>query len=172
MSARDQVGRLPRLYRDVCPQLMGRFLSAYPILLAKPSLESLSGASAPPRETLTVDQRAAELEKAGGWAALAHSARTRCREILERNRDEVQTLVEEDLPERVHRGRASRALGRRAPALDNVVRPGGRCFRRPRRVGRCLRVARAGRCSRHPNSDRQAPRGPDTVLLKGCVAEN
>lgn len=125
MSARDQVGRLPRLYRDVCPQLMGRFLSAYPILLAKPSLESLSGASAPPRETLTVDQRAAELEKAGGWAALAHSARTRCREILERNRDEVQTLVEEDLrsesTEAVRRGLSVAGRLRLTTLFDLVV---------------------------------------------------
>ena len=124
MSARDQVGHLPRLYRAVCPQLAGRFLSASLIFFAKSSVVSITKPSAP-MEELTADQRAAELEKMGGWVALAHGARTRCREIFERHRNQVQPLVEEDLrsesTEAVRRG-LSMAGGIRLTALfDQVV---------------------------------------------------
>ena len=124
MSARDQVGHLPRLYRAVCPQLAGRFLSASLIFFAKSSVVSITKPSAP-MEELTADQRAAELEKMGGWAALAHGARTRCREIFERHRNQVPPLVEEDLrsesTEAVRRG-LSMAGGIRLTALfDQVV---------------------------------------------------
>ena len=116
MSAGDQVGQLPRLYRDVCPQLAGRFLSPSPIVFTRPSAT---------KDELTVDQRAAELEKMSGWPALAQSARTKCREIFERHPDEVQTLVEADFrsesTEAVRRG-LSMAGGIRLTALfDQVV---------------------------------------------------
>ena len=115
MAARDQVDRLPRLYRDVCPQLTGRFLSAAAILFY-PS---------PPKENPTPEERAAELEKMGGWAVLVQHARTRCGEIFGRHPDEVQPLVEEDLrsesKETVRRG-LSMAGGIRLTALfDQVV---------------------------------------------------
>lgn len=111
----EQAPRLPRLYREYCPELEVRYRGALAMM--------------PPREEDSESggmvERANQLEKLGGWPLLAEAARRRCEELFRRHPGRTLALVESDLasgsPEVIRRGLSVAGRLRFTELYDKVV---------------------------------------------------
>jgi hypothetical protein len=74
--------RFLRIYRDVCPQLNGKFVAH----IAYRPVEPASRDESP-------NQAAARIERAGGWPMLGERGRRRCTEFLTTHRRIVEPLA-------------------------------------------------------------------------------
>jgi hypothetical protein len=86
LPSRQQATHLPRLYREVCPQLNQMFV-AHTLMAPAPAA----------RERETPTQAANRIEGVGGWPALADAGRRRCRELMTSHRSAAEALALEDL---------------------------------------------------------------------------